>query len=284
MESFYTFKCQVLDSAPMIPYRGDSVLHGNNVFTTFLLKNKSGVFLEQHFSRLLEHAQEIFYLSKLELKNLESRIFNDFKMITTKCGLDKTYKVRISILQIDEKIEPIIEFRSYNQDCFWEQKDLNTLDIKTLYLNLSSEYKDFFYLKTGNYAKNFYLLEKIKKEGFDDYLSMDSDQNIYEFSTSNIVILKSGTWFSPQRSENVFEGITLKIFEAFVKNMEGKLVYKKINVEDVKESSLCLSLNSVRGVRKIRTLDGDLLKDDLNNKVIESFYKFIASNVKVFKC
>lgn len=137
-------------------------------------------------------------------------------------------------------------------------------------------------VKSTNYMQAILAITKAKKQGYDDILYLDSNEDILEASTSNLFFLKNGVWFT-DNSPRILKGITRKIILEIMANryrIEFQAI-KKHQLQDCEEAFLC---SSVKEVMPLVEVDGIKIGDGKPGvqtiKLSKLFKEYVKSKIQ----
>jgi branched-subunit amino acid aminotransferase/4-amino-4-deoxychorismate lyase len=178
-------------------------LYGFSLFETFLINNRSKVFLiEKHIQRLQNSLR--FFKIKLsytddDFINLIYNYINDNKLS------DIILRITISAGNEQKNISPGIHFSIRSNPYSKEVIDLGCM------LQISevrkSESSILLRHKTSNYLENYYLLQNAKNNGFDDSIILNSVSHITETTKCNLFFIKDNILYTPDIKAGVLPGI-----------------------------------------------------------------------------
>ena len=105
--------------------------------------------------------------------------------------------------------------------------------------------------KLGNYAESFLLKEKVKKRGYDDFIKIGENGQLFEASTSNIIFTLGNFIYSPlnHKKNPYLDGITLS-------NVRKKCIVREdIFLNKIKKYEYCFLTNSVDYLVNVDKID-----------------------------
>jgi Branched-chain amino acid aminotransferase/4-amino-4-deoxychorismate lyase len=216
----------------------NNIQYSQGLFETFIY-NGDTPSLERHLKRLNNSSKELFDI-ELDLDNIKTTLnqypkntvlkllvaYDETKIFYEK---PKTYKVYIK----NREKGPIPSVVSLTISPYKR----HSKDIP-------------IYHKTTNYLLNTLAKRKAQEMGFFDGIFLNENDDIQECSSSNIIFEKDGKYYSPYIQSGILFGITLQTLKDHI-NIE----FLPIKVKDLKEFERAFILNSVIGVKSIKSID-----------------------------
>jgi 4-amino-4-deoxychorismate lyase len=216
----------------------NNIQYSQGLFETFIY-NGDTPSLERHLKRLNNSSKELFDI-ELDLDNIKTTLnqypkntvlkllvaYDETKIFYEK---PKTYKVYIK----NREKGPIPSVVSLTISPYKRHsKDIT------------------IYHKTTNYLLNTLAKRKAQEMGFFDGIFLNENDDIQECSSSNILFEKDGKYYSPYIQSGILFGITLQTLKDHL-NIE----FLPIKAKDLKEFERAFILNSVIGVKSIKSID-----------------------------
>ena len=112
----------------------------------------------------------------------------------------------------------------------------------------------------GNYVTSIMALQEAMKEGYDEALLLDDEDNISEGSGENFFIVKNKTLFTPDLDASL-DGITRKSIISLAEELSIKVEVKKVKLQDVLEADELFFTGTAAEVVPIRSVDKKLISD-----------------------
>ena len=188
------------------------------IFTSMLFDDGKPFLLKEHLQRLKNSAEYFLFYYDLEkvLETLNGCLssLSDKKKYKIKVSLNKFGKVNVTKneLKIDQKQQ-----------------------VKGVRIIISNKIIDsnnsFQYFKTTKRELYNSELIKYKKEGFDEVLFLNEQNNITEGSITNIFVFKNAKWKTPPISSGILNGIYRN---HFIK--KHKVLEEEISITDLPDS------------------------------------------------
>ncbi len=258
-EFMFIFNGHFSNSVPSIPYnRG--MKFGETVFTSFLLRNGKVIGLESHKNRLKKSLKLLY--PELEIPS------NTFEFLK-KLPQIGVYKVRVNFFADLYKnlVLSLVELAELENHFFNKNENLKVITkIHHLETNLNLSK-----LKYTNYA-----LTNLMSENNNDVLKMNEKKEVFELSTSNILFLKNEKFILPKG--NYLKGIGLDYFIEFVGS--DHVHERRVQYSEIKEMNGALSLNAVRFLREILSIDNIDMKNNNLFSLREKFKDFLIKKEK----
>jgi len=216
----------------------NNIQYSQGLFETFIY-NGDTPSLQRHLKRLNNSSKELFDI-ELDLDNIKTTLnqypkntvlkllvaYDETKIFYEK---PKTYKVYIK----NREKGPIPSVVSLTISPYKRHsKDIT------------------IYHKTTNYLLNTLAKRKAQEMGFFDGIFLNENDDIQECSSSNILFEKDGKYYSPYIQSGILFGITLQTLKDHL-NIE----FLPIKAKDLKEFERAFILNSVIGVKSIKSID-----------------------------
>ncbi|MFP3293904.1 MAG: aminotransferase class IV [Hydrogenobaculum sp.] len=216
----------------------NNIQYSQGLFETFIY-NGDTPSLQRHLKRLNNSSKELFDI-ELDLDNIKTTLnqypkntvlkllvaYDETKIFYEK---PKTYKVYIK----NREKGPIPSVVSLTISPYKRHsKDIT------------------IYHKTTNYLLNTLAKRKAQEMGFFDGIFLNENDDIQECSSSNILFEKDGKYYSPYIQSGILFGITLQTLKDHI-NIE----FLPIKAKDLKEFERAFILNSVIGVKSIKSID-----------------------------
>ncbi len=254
----YLFEGKLLDQSPEVKYLPEFGA-GKILFTSLLLDHGEVFSLEEHEKRLEEN-YFLFFREPIKL---------DLKEDLCLLPANKIYKVKINLLPYDKKVKLL-----------YEVKELSIisepLEVESIKLSLNFE-KDLTNLKYSNYALSEYM---IASKGHPNLLKVNQQDQIDELIYSNVFFFKGSVFYLPKG--NFLHGIGLKLLKEFFVENKIEYVEEIISLRNIKEFERAFSINSVRLINEIRSIDSNQFEIG-EFQILKSFKEFI-NNKKVKIC
>lgn len=234
----------------------DGVLFGRGAFETILIREEPILFFE-HINRL-NNAIEVLKIGEpIDEIDLLHKI-NKFKI------KDKSLKVLVTeknIILIERDI-------TYKED---DYKKGFKLKLSKVIRNSTSS---LTYIKSINYIENLMENQKAKEEGFNEVIFLNEKGFLTEGSTSNIFMIKDEIIYTPKVSSGLLNGILRSfVIEKF------KVVEKEITLNELLESDEIFITNSLIGIMKVISLEGNsYIQNNITEKIMAKYKKYIEEN------
>ncbi|HAG42196.1 MAG TPA: 4-amino-4-deoxychorismate lyase, partial [Clostridium sp.] len=122
------------------------------------------------------------------------------------------------------------------------------------------------YIKSLNYLDNILEKELALREGFDEAIFLNLDNFLCEGSVSNLFVVKNKKIYTPKISSGILPGIVRNFLINGLRSKDYKVIEDVISLEDLKNSDGAFLTNSLMGIMKINSVDGENIK---NSKIID---------------
>lgn len=129
--------------------------------------------------------------------------------------------------------------------------------------------------KSASYGERLSLRRQANRAGFDDLILYNSNDEVMELSTSNLILHIDGAWKTPQLDTGALPGVTRHLL---IHNFEISEI--RLLREDLRRAKSVAAISSLREVQGIKAIDG---KDfPISNQLRElqvSFHHWILGNL-----
>lgn len=240
------------------------VMFGDGVFETILAVDGVLQQEEQHFVRLLSSAN-ILGLVKPNLgvwRNVVATAFGEAGRV--RGGLQGQLVVKLCYTRgvagvsdftgwvcVSEVSQKVLEQRKTGVRAI-------TL-VRDVVANLEASWL-LYGAKTLSYATNIAAMRYAEKNNAEDAIFVNTDGYVLEGATSNVVIVKGKTLFSPPASAGILVGTTQLALFKKAKLENWNVVYKNFTVQDIYEADATFLTSSIRLVVPVFCLNEVMLK------------------------
>ena len=131
----------------------------------------------------------------------------------------------------------------------------------------------------GNYVTSIMALQEAMKEGYDEALLLDDEDNISEGSGENFFIVKNKTLYTPDLDASL-DGITRKSIISLAEEMGIKVEVKKVKLQDVLDADELFFTGTAAEVVPIRSVDKKLISDGERGEVTTILQKNYFDQVR----
>ena len=131
----------------------------------------------------------------------------------------------------------------------------------------------------GNYVTSIMALQEAMKEGYDEALLLDDEDNISEGSGENFFIVKNKTLYTPDLDASL-DGITRKSIISLAEELGIKVEVKKIKLQDVLDADELFFTGTAAEVVPIRSVDKKLISDGERGEVTKILQKNYFDQVR----
>ncbi|RUA06495.1 MAG: 4-amino-4-deoxychorismate lyase [Fusobacteria bacterium] len=246
----------------------EGLLYGYGIFETILIRDKKGMFLSEHYKRLMKGVEQLRINFDMPFEKLDMFI----NLYIKKNSLINSV-LRITVLKNKESFDILITHREnpYKPSKYREGFKVEISEFKRNPHSLTSN------IKTTNYLENIYSLREAKDVGSDEALFLDVQNHISEGATSNIFFIKDGTIFTPTKECGILEGIIReKLIEIIEENKHLNIKKGFYSLKDLFEADEVFLTNSIMGimpVSKINHTTYNLKKFYITDLLIEELSK-----------
>ena len=131
----------------------------------------------------------------------------------------------------------------------------------------------------GNYVTSIMALQEAMKEGYDEALLLDDEDNISEGSGENFFIVKNKTLYTPDLDASL-DGITRKSIISLAEELGVKVEVKKVKLQDVLDADELFFTGTAAEVVPIRSVDKKLISDGERGEVTTILQKNYFDQVR----
>ena len=131
----------------------------------------------------------------------------------------------------------------------------------------------------GNYVTSIMALQEAMKEGYDEALLLDDEDNISEGSGENFFIVKNKTLYTPDLDASL-DGITRKSIISLAEELGIKVEVKKVKLQDVLDADELFFTGTAAEVVPIRSVDKKLISDGVRGEVTTILQKNYFDQVR----
>lgn len=125
-------------------------------------------------------------------------------------------------------------------------------------------------------------LAKARKDGFDSLVVCDAHDQLAEFATANLFMVKDGTVFTPADDDCYLSGITRQRVMKLLNNDGIKVVEKTLNYADLQTADEAFSTGNHGKILPMNRLDGDQFDiGPVFKRVRELYWDFAATSKHV---
>lgn len=222
-------------------------------FTTLREDQGQPLFWSMHWQRLLKSWKYFGLPSVPNEKELFLKVCQFFK------------EQPDQILRIDLLDDQRFEFNSRSVVC----RDSEALLKLSLSENRLMKRSIPPWLKAGDYSWRMSQRELARKKSFDDYLYLDEQEKIAEATVSNLIWCKGSTFFTPQVSEYILQGITVSLF---LENHKNNFTCSIFDLNDLLGADAAWLVNAVTGPQRIASLDQHKFSSKLPQVDLDQLY------------
>ena len=131
----------------------------------------------------------------------------------------------------------------------------------------------------GNYVTSIMALQEAMKEGYDEALLLDDEDNISEGSGENFFIVKNKTLYTPDLDASL-DGITRKSIISLAEELGIKVEVKKVKLQDVLDADELFFTGTAAEVVPIRSVDKKLISDGVRGEITTILQKNYFDQVR----
>lgn len=237
----------------------DSILLGDGIFETLRSYEGRLFALDSHLQRLEEG------ISRLELTRSTEELFDREKVISSiKEILLKSYFPN-GALRI-----------SFYADGNWVLSHKEYLPPSdALRCSLIQEEPEALAYKSASYSRRLRARRLAQKLGCDDAIFVDSNEEVSELSTSNLLAYSDGSWVTPRIESGALPGVTRR---ALIENFGVREVnLTRTALSEARDVAATSSLREIQGIKEIDGKDTPI--SNRLRELQESFHTWILGNL-----
>lgn len=232
----------------------DALALGDGVFETLRSYNGKVFGLSEHLARLQVGLQDLG-LSQFDLEKLRQGVTEIINAEILDSGA-----VRISVYSDGTWVISHKKYTAPKSELICAIKEVSGGAIR---------------YKSASYGERMALRREAIKSGFDDVILIDSDREVRELSTSNLILRIDGQWLTPRLNGGVLPGITRKFLIDHFGLSELRLM-----LDDLARADSLAAISSLREVQGIKAIDGkDFPISNELRELQESFHHWILGNL-----
>lgn len=206
---------------------------GRGLFETMLVKNKP-IFLKDHLNRI----------------NSGLKIIGVDKQVTEEEVLVAIEKLNcrdcvLKLLVTEKNIIYTTRKNNYTEEQYKKGFSVKISSVKR------NPYSTLTYLKSINYLENILEHEKCIKEGYNEVLFFNTDDELAEGSVSNVFFIKDKKIYTPSVSCGLLNGTVRKFIISNYYVIEGKF-----SKDDLMNADEIFLTNSIMGIMKVSNICG----------------------------
>lgn len=247
---------------PSIFFHGFAV--GLKAMTTLLVVNRRPIDLDSHTSRLLEHAKKLRLLSDNENERMSHRLrwvatnlIEEFQR--TKPLVESNLPLRLRLYVIGQSDDPAIFPLALTVDVVGSIEAIPTLPSQVqavkLRATVNSSHAKGEHIKTGDYGHTYPFLVEARREGFDDVLFVNSDQEITECASANIFLIgREGDQVeiaTPPVASGIIKGVTRRRMMKLLLSAKINVTERMISLDEIPRFDEAFMTSSIAGLRPV---------------------------------
>jgi len=247
---------QIQSEEAALPY-SLSLLRGDGLFETILTTDEKAVAWDRHYERLNNSAERL-------LITLPAKIDIELGITKVLKGCVGQSRLRLSVLSDGQwfiTVEPEIT----------SDKPITLMKatgVKSSNGSLSG-------VKSISYGESLLVVRKAQQLGFDDGILLNENNHVVETAFSNLLILTSDGWLTPDLKTGCLPGITRELLIKWFEVKEGSFTF-----EQLLEAKAVYVTSSIRLIQPVSKV-GDQLFDEslIGIQLITQFSQRLFSNI-----
>lgn len=229
-----------------IDVSSEGLQYGYGAFETILVKNSVVYDFDAHFNRL---QSAMVYL------NMDFKVQMEELYISAREYLEKEERIngvlKISCFLNKNKTEIVFTSRDfpYSDKCYDDGYKICTSKIKRHSDN------PIHMIKSNNVINNHLEMQKIKKDGFNESIHLNQNNNITEGVYSNIFFVKDNILFTPDIRTGLLPGIQRQKVINVSKKIGIRADIGYYTIEDIKNADEVFLTSSLLGIIKVTSFE-----------------------------
>lgn len=242
--------------ATSLPY-SLSLLRGDGLFETILVKDEKVIAWEQHYQRLNTSAETI-------LISLPAKIDLEMGIAKLVKGCLGFSRMRLTVLSDGNWFISI-------QSEIVESKPIRLMRSETVKNSRAS----LSGLKSTSYGESLFSVRKVQALGFDDVIYVNENGHIVDTALANLLILKGGDWITPSLDTGCLPGITRGLLIKWFDVKEGSFTF-----DELLASPAILLTSSIRLIASVSKVGDQLFTESVEAiALIHQFKDQLFSNI-----
>ncbi len=263
---FIGFNSQILDKKLLNFYLVERFRYADAFFESILFTNGKFPLLSYHRERLYEACQAFHF------DNYEINVAFLLDLIARNGGLDKTLRIRISLVRADglnykpngSGVNVLIECSGVTS-VFQEVETLST------YSEIKKQINPFSIFKTSN-ALLYVMAKKFALENtWNEVLICNENNHWIESSASNFYIIKNNSIYTSKMDSGCVSGVC----RSFITN-QFKIYYVDIDDQFLNEADEIFLSNGVNLIQPVFYFDNKQLSTEQTEKIVSKTKKLLA--------
>lgn len=267
----------VLDDDAKISITDRGFMLADGIFETLLWHKKHILFLEEHWQRLQQAANIIHLNLPLSISEFE-KAAND--LIIANGLFNKDAAIRLTITR--GKSTRGIPIPADSQPTFVitvselpkETKSNFSLFISSIKRNVHSPLSK---IKSTNYLENILARDEALKNGADEAIFFNTDDNLACASVGNIFIVCGDQIYTPRLEDGILPGITRKTVIELCHHLNLDIKETAIDLETLNNATEAFITNSLMGIKSISSINHRILTSNntITTKIKNSYLNYL---------
>ncbi|WP_206812281.1 aminotransferase class IV [Paradesulfitobacterium ferrireducens] len=233
-----------------LPETDRLLLFGHGLFETVLVTESGPAFLDLHWQRLQQGAR-ILGLELPSFETIESTLYESVRKQT----LSLPYALRLTLSggspEHDQPSQLFISSRPipYTPDQYSKGISLHLLPWR------KNEYSPLAMAKTVNYSENYLGKREALRQGCDEGLWLNTQNNLCEGAASNLFLVKKGELFTPDLASGCLPGTRRELVFRFAAQLGLRIHQEHLPLESLLQADEVFMTNALMGIMPVQRLD-----------------------------
>ena len=251
-----------------------SELYGESIFTSFRSFNGKVPLLEQHFERLYFGANTYFFDKRLSFGEFKTQFIIKLKIKSKiKQNPDSYFRITLTASKQEQIVTTKFSVGDIDINLNVTQPQPLEFSAKKLSLGPSPFSEYFIPIKSGSYFQNFLSKQTALKQRCDDVL-FERDGVVLEASTSNLVLVKEGIFYTP-KARGILPGICLQVVSSYCKENSFKFIEEEIKVSNLSDFDMAFLSNSIGLLTPVDSIEDNTFDKVGSLKLSQSFKDYV---------
>lgn len=239
----------------------EGLLYGYGLFETIKVINNEPIYLLEHFDRMKNSSKELDINLYIDFEEFQEKIRKEINKFP-----NENFALRVSVLKDNNMSSMIFSIReiNYTQKMYKDGFKLTFSDI------LKNETSKIVYHKTLNYLENLRELKRVKENGYNEVIFLNTKGQIGECSTSNIFVVKNKKIYTPKLESGILNGIIRQKIIDSLKKLGVEVYEENMDKEFLLTGDEIFITNSLMGIMPISKINNLNYKMQFTNELKKS--------------
>jgi branched-subunit amino acid aminotransferase/4-amino-4-deoxychorismate lyase len=240
----------------------EGLLYGYGIFETIKVVNREAQHLARHFQRMQASSLALGMNLDMDVTSFSCRV--EQEIADEKLG---SFALRLSLLKDADSYQLIITKRALTYTPEIYQQGFN-LTLSSIQRNQSSP---LVYHKTLNYLDNLLELNRVKAQGFNEVLFLNTQDYIAECATSNNFFIKDGALYTPRVESGILKGIMRDVVIEKCQSQRIDILEQDIGLEFLQQADEAFISNALMGIMPVVSIDNQRYTREVTDTLAKHF-------------